>query len=221
MKQLLLAMLCLFAITTLCYADTVNGVLAEERVINLPLDSGKWYISVVGDTDNVQYQTILQWFDENQDLKKLKNQVHFCRIASNTAIYRERYSMNVKGLPTVRFQNHAGVVLYEAAGKYLPYTSEGLYGALANSVYKVQRRLLLPWRRQMDRRCPGPCPVPDTNPEPNPDLDPEPQPIDDGGAPVVDPVQSSLPPLWAMLVVLFTSALAGAIVEWRATYAIK
>ena len=51
MNKLLLCVLCvvaLFAAVVPCFADTVNGVLAEERVVNLPNDQDKWYISVVG-----------------------------------------------------------------------------------------------------------------------------------------------------------------------------
>lgn len=126
--------------------------------------------------------------------------------------------MNVKGLPTVRMQNSQGVVIYEAAGRNLPFTSEGLHGALADSVNKVQGRPILPWR--WNYVCPGPCPQP--GPDPNPD--PEPQPIDDQGAPVIDQppvVQADLPPLWLMLVVLAVSAGIGVAIQWRDTYAKK
>ena len=106
-----------------CFADTVNGVLAEERVVNLPNDSGKWYVSVVGNANDARYNEIVGWFDTNASLKKLKNQVHFCPVTSDTAIYKERYASNVKGLPTVRVQKPDGTVVYEAAGKNIPMTA--------------------------------------------------------------------------------------------------
>lgn len=233
MKRLLLALcvLCAVLAATTCFAgsvngvltdNTVNGVLAEERVINLPSDQGKWYISVVGDARDAQYQTILKWFGQDPALRKLKSQVRFCPVKSSSTVYKTRYSMNVKGLPTVRFQNSQGVVIYEAAGKNLPFTAQGLYGALANGTAKAQGVPILPWRRNHvhPRPCPGPCP----GPEPVPVApDPEPQPIDDGGEPNFDgqPVQSSFPPLWLMLTVLVLSAGGGVFVEWRATYAEK
>lgn len=232
MKRLLLTLcaLCVIFTATTCFAgtvngvltdNTVNGVLAEERVINLPNDQGKWYISVVGDTRNAQYQTILKWFGQDPALRKLKSQVRFCPISSNSTIYKTRYSMNVKGLPTVRFQNNQGVVIYEAAGKNLPFTAQGLYGAFANSVAKAQSRPILPWRRNRVYPCPRPCPSPRPTPEPYVAPDPVPQPIDDGSEPQFEPVQSSFPPLWLMLTVLVASAGGGAFVEWRATYAEK
>ena len=44
MNKLLLCVLCVFALFAAvapCFADTVNGVLAEERVVNLAARSGQ------------------------------------------------------------------------------------------------------------------------------------------------------------------------------------
>ena len=102
MNKLLVCVLCvvaLFAAVVPCLADTVNGVLAEERVVKLPNDQGKWYISVVGNANDARYNEILGWFDSNPSLAKLKDQVQFCPVASNTAIYKERYSATSRGCP--------------------------------------------------------------------------------------------------------------------------
>jgi hypothetical protein len=189
MNKLLLCLLCalaLFAAVVPCFADTVNGVLAEERVVNLPNDQGKWYISVVGDSNDARYNEILNWFDNNPNLAKLKDQVQFCPVTSDTAIYKERYAPNVAGLPTVRMQQPDAVVVYEAAGKDLPMTAAGLNGALAGAVGKAQGlRPILPWRRDTDNRLNN---LERPKPQPQPNHDPEPQPINDGGKPeVVNP----------------------------------
>ena len=168
----------------------MNGVLAEERVINLPQDQDKWYVSVVGNANDARYNEILGWFDSNPSLAKLKDQVHFCPVASDTAIYKERYSANVKGLPTVRMQKSDGTVVYEAAGKNLPMTAAGLNGALAGAVSEAQGlRPILPWRRDADNRLND---LERPKPQPQPQPDPEPQPIDDGGTPTVEP-EAALP----------------------------
>ena len=214
MKRFLFA-LCVVLMASTCFADKVNGVLSEDRVVNLPNDQGKWYISVVGDVRDAQYQTIMKWFNQDIPLRKLKAQVHFCPVKSSSVIYKARYAKNVKGLPTVRLQDSQGTVIYEAAGKNLPFTSQGLYGAFAGNVSKAQGTPILPWRRNHVHPSPRPSPCP----SPAPDLDPEPQPIDDGGEPDFDePAQSSLPPLWLMLVTLVVSAGAGLAIEWRDTY---
>ena len=186
MNKLLLCVLCViafFAAALPCCADPVNGVLAEERVVNLPQDSGKWYISVVGDESDGRYQEVLGWFDANPNLAKLKNQVMFCPVTRDTPLYTERYASNVKGLPTVRMQQSDGTVVYEAAGKNLPVTAAGLNSALAEAVNTSRGlRPVLPWRRDADKRMDNA-----DRPKPGPGPDPKPQPLDDGGAPVVQP----------------------------------
>jgi len=216
MKELLLSVLCLLAVCAAvvpCLGDTVNGVLAEERVVNLPQDQNKWYVSVVGNATDPRYNDIVGWFNTNPSLKKLRDQVHFCPVTSNTGIYQERYAANVKGLPTVRVQKPDGTVVYEAAGKNLPMTAEGLYGAIAGAVNTAQGiRPILPWRRDMERRCPGPGPCPTPYPQPNPDPqpDPDPQPIDDGGPPLVDPQPVAEGwPLWGLALLVNGGFLIG------------
>jgi hypothetical protein len=186
----------------LCMADAVNGVLSEERVVNLPQDSAKWYISVVGNPCDAKYKTILGWFDSVPSLTKLKVQVHFCPVTTDTAIYKERYTPNTNALPMVRMQNGEGVVVYQACGNDIPMTGQGLNGALASAVNSAQGiRPILPWRREMERRCPGPgpCPNPQPQPQPQPQPDPEPAPIDNGGAPNVDPVEPEGPAGWLLV----------------------
>ena len=198
---------------------TVNGVLVEERVISLPNDQNKWYVSVVGDAKDARYQELIGWFDSNTNLKHLKDQVHFCPVRSGTAIYEARYASNIQGLPTVRVQDHEGVVVYEAAGLSIPMTPDALHTAIATDAWTAQGcRPILPWRREMEKRCPGPgpCPPPDTNP------DPEPQPLPPappGPPDIVKPAQSVLPPWWAMLLAMLAGAGVGTAVKWRETYA--
>lgn len=187
MNRVLLSLVVVaIAIVPAC-ASSGNGVLVEERVVRLPNDQAKWYISVVGDSGDEAYQRVLDWFDENDSLKGLKVQVHFCPVSTDSAIYQERYASNVKQVPMVRVQKSQGEVVYEAAGRDLPLSPEGLYAAIADKVLMAQGiRPVLPWRREMDRRCPGPgpCPVPGPSPEPvpppKPDLDPAPNPLTDG-----------------------------------------
>jgi hypothetical protein len=204
MNKLLICAMCVvavFAAVVPCLADTVNGVLAEERVVTLPNDQGKWYISVVGDADNARYNEILGWFDNNPNLAKLKDQVQFCPVTSDTAIYKERYAPNVAGLPTVRMQQPDAAVVYEAAGKDIPMTAEGLNAALAGAVGKAQGlRPILPWRRDADNRLNN---LERPKPQPQPNTDPKPQPIDDGGKPEVVPPDVPEPevtlPGWLMV----------------------
>ncbi len=135
--------------------------------------------------------------------------------------------MNTGNLPVVRVQKADGTIVFEAAAGKIPYTAEGLYGAIADAGLQAQGILRpwkhggqpwLPWRRQMDERCqPGPAPPPC----PAPDIDPAP-PIDIG-PPIFDeePVDNSVPAGVVVLLVLL-SAVAGGVggvaLQWKDTY---
>lgn len=158
-----------------------SGVLSEQRVVKLPEDGSKWYISVIGIND-ARYQEVLGWFDSGK-LNELKSKVHFFPVTKDNPIYA-RYASSIKALPTVRVQDASGAVIYESAGRSIPMSGDGLYAAIANAVSGSGE--VLPWRR----RHANPQPV-EPDPAPTP-LDPEPQPLDDGGAPNVEPVDLPL-----------------------------
>ncbi len=208
MKRLICVLLILGCATTVSMAtEPLYGVIAEERIINLPNDQGKWYVSVVGDANDANYKKIIGWFDTNKKLKKLKDQVHFSSVTKGTAIYTERYAPNVYGLPTIRVQKANGERVYEAYGNNIPMSADGLNSAIAERV--------LPWRKQVDDRC---RPQPSPKPEPNPPLDPEPQPIIDGGVPDMDASpRKGLPAVVVVMLLVaasVTGGVTGLIVEW-------
>lgn len=216
MVRLLIAFALCIAAVSACLAS--DGVLIEERVVNLPQDQEKWYISIVGDSDT-RFNEIAGWFDTNDDLKRLKAQVKFCKVTSGTAVYQERYAPNVCGLPTVRMQKADGTVVYEASGKSIPMTPESLYSAMAST---QGIRPFMPWRREMERRCP--CPRPEPTPVPTPDTDPVPDPIDDGGAPdlAAPDEQSGLAKIIGLCALsLLGGAVGGGVIQWKKTYAVK
>ncbi len=214
MSKILVSLLCVFAMgcaVTVCATEPLYGVITEERIINLPNDQGKWYVSIVGNTKDANYQKIIGWFDTNEKLMKLKDQVHFLPVTEDTVIYTERYADTVDGLPTVRVQTGDGVVVYEAAGDNIPMSAEGLNGAIAEGV--------LPWRKRVDDRCgPRPCPSPSPSPSPVTPLDPEPQPLIDVDVPDMDPPpRRGLANVVVVLLLVSSSVIGGVTglaVEW-------
>jgi hypothetical protein len=155
-----------FFLVLLC--STCYG--AEERVLKLPEDSDKWYISVIGDANDPQYQSIIQQFHEGK-LAELRKQCHYLPVTTDNPMF-EHYKPSIKGTPTVRVQDAVGRVIFEATRKQVP---ADLYNAIANA---AQRHRIFPLRPQPN---PGPQPNPVT-----PD-DPAPDPVDDGGTPDIAP----------------------------------
>lgn len=220
---IVLGFVCAFASGTEYATETENGTEwdayaetllqnAEERVLVLPRDSEKWFISVIGNPKDKQFKNILLRFDRNKRLKGLKIQVHFWVVPTTSPAYKARYEKNTKVLPTIRVQRHDGKVVWEAAAKGIPLTAEGLYIAIKNSSVKTMALLpwrrngtILPWRDQMEQKC-RPVPTP-----PYPVLvpvspDPKPAPLDDGGPPEFEDTR---PALWLVVCLAVLSALAG------------
>lgn len=217
------ALLAVLVAVNACRAD--YGVMVEERIVNLPQDQGKWYISVVGNDAGENYHKVLGWFDSQPKLRRLKNQIHFCPVIVGTPVYQERYANNVKSLPTVRLQKPTGVVVYEAAGKHLPASADGLYSALAQAVFADANLIKQsPWK--VEQRCPL-RPKPQPEPEPGPNPDPPAQPLDNVGppvideAPAVDEAPDGLTPLAIILIVVACIVVGGSVglvSQWRKTY---
>ena len=226
----LLAIVVILATTGLCAgiasgaesaSGAENGIIAQERVVDLPQDSEKWYLSVVGSTKNEHYLTLLKWFNEDPNLRKFRSMVHYRTIEKGTAVYNERYYPNLKGLPTVRLQKSDGEVVYEAHASALPLSAGGLYGILTDSSSEAQGfGLFRPWgnRRRICPVCPRPNPVPD----PPPPNDPPPAPIDDGGAPSPEgssfDINSAGIGAGAALLLMLTGAGVSLFVQWRKAY---
>ena len=174
---LLAAALVALVAATPCVADTTNGVIAEERVVNLPQDQGKWYISVVGEATDARFREVLGWFDSNKHLLNLKNSVHFNVVTTDQPIYTERYVPNTPVLPMIRLQDSKGVVYSQIAGTKLPMTAEALSSQIAADVKAGPDKAACPLRR-LRRPTPTPTPilpvVPDLLPGP---LEPADQPV--------------------------------------------
>lgn len=193
------------------YAKEASQCNAEERVIKLPQDGGKWYISVIGNPNDRQYKSILRRFNLNVHLKALKIQVHFWIVPSNGKAFKERYSHNTKTLPTIRVQQHDGKIVWEASRSDIPLTAEGLYAAIRDSSRETMALLpwrrngtILPWRDHMEDQCrPRPQPEPNVTPI---FLDPLPAPLDDCGPPEFE---DTGPPTWAVILSALSAALAG------------
>jgi hypothetical protein len=189
-----------------------NGMIpAEEKVIDLPDDSGKWYVTVMGDPKDAEYQKLVKWFDSHRGLKSLKAKTHFHAIKSDSTMYKERYADEVKGLPTVRIQDDEGRVAFERWADNVPWSHHALYEAIAGDIQTAQKeRRCNPFRpcRPQPEKPAAPCPCP---PEEEP-LDPEPGPVGPAEPlifPVPEPTRGGpiSGPITALALIL--SALAG------------
>jgi hypothetical protein len=143
-----LAGIAILLLACACFADT------QERVAP-PEDAARLHLSVVGISNNADYQRVLSWFDNDRDLAELKRTLHFHAVKAGSEIYNARYKPNLSGLPTIRLQDGQGVVLYEVYGRDLPKSAEALADDIGRKTNQIFNRPLLPWRRQMEKQCDG------------------------------------------------------------------
>ena len=142
----------------LCLVPSMS-LAAEEKVLDLPKDEATWYISVIGNKDQVEQLTKL--FDESP-LDGLKSQVHFLPITTDSAMFAERYATNqgafeIKSYPAVRVQTAEGIVVYQGEGDALS-SSSAIYASISAGCHREAiKRLLFPWRRH--HVTPAPAPI--------------------------------------------------------------
>jgi hypothetical protein len=208
--------------------DAEYGVrYAEERVVRLPQDQGKFYLTILGNRNDARVVSLQQWFHSHPTLKSLKSQTHYNVITTDTVMFRDRYASSTQQVPCVRLQSPDGQVISEYAGAQLPLSADSLARGMANDF-----RSNWPCPRPGPCPGPGPCPRPQPQPEPEPTPEPGPDP-DDGGppfipgpspspAPFVGPgMTEDMPPVWLLVVLLCGGFVGGGIAWWKETYFAK
>jgi uncharacterized protein (UPF0248 family) len=188
-RDLLIALL---VILICCFAITAFAGPIGERIMNVPQDQNKWYVSVVGETGNTQYKEILSWFDSGE-LKNFKDQVFFIPVTTQNPIYADRYEKNTKTLPMVRVQDAEGIRIYEVQGTEIPATARALTLEIGRHAaeYTAAKQAQDAKDSKQRNRKPDPKPTPDKVKIPVAP-DPDPQPLSNIGIPKID-----LPP-WYM-----------------------
>jgi hypothetical protein len=191
------------------HADAAYGVAyVQTRIVQMPQDQNKPYLTVVGDQNDQNVKMVLNWFETNADLKAIKDQTHFVFMPTTgdskpARFYRDRYAKTVQDVPCIRFQKADGTLIVELKSQEIPATPEALVNALNRPATECFGR------RRQDNVYPAP------NPNPAPDTDPSPQPIDRRPAPKPAP---HFP--WLLLVILTAvGAGVGVVHEYRVMYA--
>lgn len=196
-------------------ADASYGVkYAEERVVTLPQDQYKPYLTVFGNPADPRYATVKKWFDENETLKSFKDQTHFNTISTSGIDFKDRYAGNTPTDLVVRLQSiDQASPIVELVGNQVPMSAEALARHLNTSASRAECFL----RR---RNCgPDGC---QPQPAPSPNTDPAPQPLPPAGPVKPAPVASAPAPMWPSLVVVGFAAAIGAFLgvryKWKETH---
>jgi hypothetical protein len=151
-----------FAAAQAAYAASVAEL--GDRVIDLPEDAHAWHTSVfTHKRPTNREKQLLEWFDNDPQLHRLKLQTHFHHLTPDSSIYPRFEILTAGGLPVVVLQDAAGTVVYKASGEAVPATPWPLVRGIIDCV------------RAHCPHCPRPKPKPE--PQPDPDDQPDEKPV--------------------------------------------
>jgi hypothetical protein len=220
MKNVLLALAVLASSGAVCakeYRCDANGGVyyTSERVIDLPQDQNRWYVTVIGDPDNAQFRQITAWFNTHPELVQIARATHYSEMSTRSTMYTGRCNQSAQfappSTPCIRIQDQTGNVVYQVSGKNIPLSPEGLVNSMQATCFR---------RRQA---APAPSPynyhyhfqVPDKQPEQQAVKPKEENQIEDvfnrGGSMIEIPV-------WAYFVIGILMVGVGVGVEWVKEY---
>ena len=223
MKRIVLSLVCLLALPLFaCAGDKLSadpnyGVKynAEQRVVTLPQDQGKWYVSLFGDPSDARYQELQKWFRASR-VGPSQTAGPLQRVQRVRSAISTRYAKNMAGLPCVRVQNHQGIVTSEFWAEYIPMTPDALYNGIREDILDKASWGCL--RRRRCRPCPQPCPAPQPAPQPVKPAPVEPEP----STPPVLPAEPAKPasgfPWWLAILSGLTGVGVGVCQGWRDTH---
>lgn len=138
MKQVLLAIaVCLASIGAACakeYRCDANGGVyyTSDRVIDLPQDQNRWYVTVIGDPANTQFQQVTEWFETHPELRKLTQATHFSVMSTRSATpygWRHLACAACLHLPPIRWTLRPEIRDETKASKFPPFCSEACSGS--------------------------------------------------------------------------------------------
>lgn len=149
-------------------ADAAYGVrYAQEQVVQLPQDQGKWYLSLFGNEGETKYETLKSWFSTDAQLQGIRTQAHYNTYRADSTMFAERYATSTT-VPCVRLQDASGTVVFQAVGEAIPMSAQALYNSMNDAC------------RRRCRPCPQPTPTPQPTPNPvKPPVTPTPPAVSD------------------------------------------
>lgn len=159
MKNLLFLVVCFMAFPL---GYLIAATPTQERVIVLPQDGGRWFLTIYGDDADLKYQKLKSWLQTHDGLSTLRSQTHYNEYIPTDTRY-QRYAASLPGPVCIRLQNSKGVVTSEFWSDNIPLTAEALFKGIKGDLQDKTS-----WGCLKRRRCPTPSPAPTPAPAPAP-----------------------------------------------------
>lgn len=169
MKRFLIAVVLLVACATPSLAatnyraDAAYGVrYATEKVVELPRDNGKPYLTVIGSNADPRFHVLKEWFEQNETLAAIAGQTHYNPIAIEDPRFSERMADEYPVTPCVVLQDgRTFAKVVEFTDAELPMTADALATGLNRKASAAECFGL-----RSHRQDAAPAPRKDTKPMP-------------------------------------------------------
>lgn len=128
-------------------ADPAFGVKhTEVRIVKLPQDANRPFLSIYGKPDDPKVKQLKTWFDKNAELHGIKVQSHYNFIDMTQRGNIEKYGPSIPALPCVRIQEFDGKPVYQVSGKNIPMSAEAMSKSTNTELFRRWRN----WRNRND-----------------------------------------------------------------------
>ncbi len=145
--------------------STYHKQIIEERIVNLPEDSGKYWLTLFlpkNPIGNDETSILLSWFETHSGLNHIASNTRNWTLDEQNPYYKSKYGhredLSPDKFPILTLQMPDGKICYKVSSGNFPKSANQLYEEIAESI---------------ERCFPRPKPKPDIKPVPKP----QPQPI--------------------------------------------
>jgi len=106
------------------------------QVLQLPQDENKLYLTLYGNPDDERYQNLRKWFNENNELKAIRAQVHYAAIDTDSKLFKERYADEIDMTPCIRVVTPSGLEVLRIDGNKIPMSDLSLNKGMRTELLK-------------------------------------------------------------------------------------
>lgn len=112
----------------------------KERILELPRDGNRMFVTVFGNPKDAKYQDVKQWFKDVPELANIRKQTHFNVIDTTSPDFKVKYGKTVPAAPLIRVQTATGGVVYQVSGNNLPLSGEALSKSMNTELFNCWKK---------------------------------------------------------------------------------
>jgi hypothetical protein len=149
---LLVTLLAMAPLAAMSAEPLATGSL-KQTVYSLPCDQDKLYLTVVGSTQDRKFNDLCGLFSSTPEWTEVRDETQFTKLATNSTMFKSRYSNDYSDFPTIRLQMADGQPVKEWVGRGIPASDELMTTLKAECVRRHrQQKESKPVDKQVDQK---------------------------------------------------------------------